>query len=115
MMETLSDAFGKSLPFFVALAILQCVLLSLRGQSVGKLLVGTRIVRRIDNAPAGFLRAVFLRGTIPLLFAQIPFLNVLFWLVDVCFIFGEERRCVHDYIAGTKVVKASAPVSSLSS
>ena len=109
MMEALTAAFQKALPFFVALALVQCVLLTLRGQSVGKLLAGSRIVRNADNAKAGFLRAVLLRGTIPLLIAQIPIAGGLFWLVDVCFIFGEERRCVHDYIAGTKVVRANAP------
>jgi hypothetical protein len=28
-------------------------------------------------------------------------------LIEILFIFGEERRCVHDLIAGTKVVIAS--------
>ncbi len=27
-------------------------------------------------------------------------------IVDILFIFGSERRCVHDLIAGTKVVEA---------
>jgi len=28
------------------------------------------------------------------------------WLIDVLFIFGGSRRCLHDYVAGTHVVKA---------
>jgi uncharacterized RDD family membrane protein YckC len=108
MMAAMSDAFQKSLPYLLMLAVVQGVLLSLRGQSVGKLLTGTRIVRYVDGARTGFLRAFALRGCIPWVLEQIPFLGLLFWLIDVCFIFGEERRCVHDYIAGTKVVKASA-------
>jgi len=31
----------------------------------------------------------------------------LFGLINVLFIFGQEKRCVHDMIAKTKVVKAS--------
>jgi len=32
---------------------------------------------------------------------QIP----LYAFVDVLFIFGVEQRCVHDYLAGTKVIE----------
>ena len=31
----------------------------------------------------------------------------LLWLIDALFIFGPTRRCLHDYIAGTHVVKAA--------
>lgn len=30
----------------------------------------------------------------------------LLWLIDVLFIFGPTRRCLHDYLAGTHVVRA---------
>jgi uncharacterized RDD family membrane protein YckC len=106
MLDAMSVAFQKSLPFLAALAVVQCVLLTVRGQSVGKLVAGSRIVRYADNAKAGFLRAFFLRGTIPWVIEQIPIVGGLFWLVNVCFVFSEERRCVHDFIAGTKVIKA---------
>jgi uncharacterized RDD family membrane protein YckC len=29
----------------------------------------------------------------------------LYGLIDVLLIFGSERRCIHDYLAGTKVVE----------
>ena len=29
----------------------------------------------------------------------------LFSIVDICFIFRDDRRCIHDLIAGTQVVK----------
>lgn len=106
IMTTTNEALLKSLPLLAVLAIVQCTLLALRGQSVGKLLVGTRIVRQRDGARAGFVQVVLLRSALPLAIEQIPLLGPLFWLVDVCFIFGEERRCVHDYIGGTKVVPA---------
>jgi uncharacterized RDD family membrane protein YckC len=109
MMNTTNEALLKSLPLLAVLAIIQCTLLALRGQSVGKLLVGTRIVRQRDGAKAGFVQVVLLRSALPLAIQQIPLLGPLFWLVDVCFIFGDERRCVHDYMGGTKVVPAGLP------
>lgn len=107
LMTAMNGVVLKALPFLVGLAAVQCVLLSLRGQSIGKLLLGLRIVRHADNAQAGFVHAFLLRGTVPWMIEQIPLLGGLFWLVDVCFIFGDERRCVHDYIAGTRVVSVS--------
>ncbi len=53
----------------------------------------------------GFSHAWVLRSLVPGLIAAIPRLGALFVLADVLSIFGEERRCLHDYIAGTKVVK----------
>ncbi len=105
VMEAMQGVFFKALPFLLVLVLVQGTLLTLRSQSVGKLLLGTRIVRHADNARTGFVHAFLLRGTIVWAIERIPILGSLFWLVDVCFIFGDERRCVHDYIAGTKVVK----------
>jgi uncharacterized RDD family membrane protein YckC len=36
---------------------------------------------------------------------SIPLLGGLFSLVNVCFIFRDDRRCIHDLIADTIVVK----------
>jgi uncharacterized RDD family membrane protein YckC len=56
------------------------------------------------------VRAVLLRLILPAIIGFIPilggFLGLAFWLADVLFIFGKERRCIHDFIAGTKVVAA---------
>ncbi len=51
-------------------------------------------------------RLVFLRYGGPGLIGQIPFLGSLFSLLDALFIFSEERRCIHDHFADTKVVVA---------
>ncbi len=105
LMVAMEGVLSKSLPFLAVLAVVQCLLLSRRGQSIGKALLGLRIVRLANNHQAGFLHAFVLRGMIPWVIEQIPFLGGLFWLIDVSFIFGAERRCLHDYIATTKVVK----------
>lgn len=70
-----------------------------RGQTIGKLVVGAKIVDVDSNIP-GFTNVAVLRYLVPTLLAQLPF----FGLIDALLIFGQERRCVHDYLAGTYVV-----------
>jgi uncharacterized RDD family membrane protein YckC len=98
-----------SLPYLGALVILQATLLSLKSQSIGNLLVRTRIVRMTDGAPGGFLRAFLLRGFLARVLRHIPVLGGVFWIVDSCFIFRPDKRCLHDLMAGTKVVKVLTP------
>jgi uncharacterized RDD family membrane protein YckC len=58
-----------------------------------------------DGEQASLARIVFLRVVINYL-AGLVLLLLPYFLVDGLFIFGESRRCVHDFIAGTVVVKA---------
>lgn len=88
------------------LLVIQIVLLSTRGQTIGKRILGIRVVRYPDGSSAGFLHAWLLRNFIPFLIQLVPWIGFAFWIVDACFIFTQERRCLHDLIAGTKVVKA---------
>lgn len=108
LIGAMEGVVSHSLPFLAALAVVQGVMIARRSQSIGKALLGLRIVRVSDLQPAGFLRGYLLRGTVPWFIEQIPLLGGLFWMVDVGFIYGAERRCVHDLIAGTKVVKIAA-------
>jgi uncharacterized RDD family membrane protein YckC len=90
----------------VLLGVAQMVLLSMRGQTVGKMICRIRIVRFADGGAAGFVRAYLLRSLLVSLIAQIPVFGGIFALVDIGFIFSSGRRCLHDYIAGTVVVNA---------
>ena len=98
-----------------SLTAVQWFLIVRRGQSIGKIVAGSRIVRT-DGAPAGFLRGVVIRNGVfsapalilPLVgithhWALPPALASLA-LFDVLFIFGRERRCLHDLLAGTRVI-----------
>lgn len=85
-------------------------LLAQRRQSIGKLLVGTRIVRR-DGQPASFSRAFWLRSIVPAMGSSTPIAGPLFALVNCLWIFGAARRCLHDVIADTAVVAIKAPVA----
>jgi uncharacterized RDD family membrane protein YckC len=104
MFPLIVENIGKSAPFLVILVVVQAVLLTLRGQSVGKLLLGIRIVRFSTEAPADFLHVYILRSLVPFLIGRIPLLNFFFWITDICFIFREDQRCLHDLMADTKVV-----------
>jgi uncharacterized RDD family membrane protein YckC len=115
LMKLFFEAIPLSLPYLGALVLLQAILLSVRGQSVGNLVARTRIVNAKDGRTAHFLRAFLLRGCLARILRQFPFVGGVFWIVDVCFVFRNDRRCVHDLIAGTKVIKAQSSETQLPS
>jgi uncharacterized RDD family membrane protein YckC len=71
------------------------------GQSMAKKMLGIKVVRS-DGSPASLARIFWLRNVVNGLISIIP----LYGLIDVLFIFGESRQCLHDKIADTIVVKA---------
>jgi len=88
------------------LAIVQIYLLVTRGQTMGKKIVGVKIVAYDTGANAGFVKAVLLRGFVNGVIGGIPVIGGIYTLVDILFIFRDDRRCIHDLLAGTLVVKA---------
>jgi uncharacterized RDD family membrane protein YckC len=89
----------------LGLVVLQCVWLTTRGQSVGKRAVGIHIAK-VDGRPVDFVSAVVLRTWLPSLVIGVANQLCLGWLVslvDIAPIFGQDRRSVHDYVAGTRV------------
>lgn len=86
-----------------ALVAIQWMLLASSGQSLAKKLLMIRIVTDSGKVP-GFLRAVVLRNWIPLLVSALPVVGACFRLIDPAFLVFNNRKCVHDYIAGTRVV-----------
>jgi uncharacterized RDD family membrane protein YckC len=76
-----------------------------RGQTVGKWLFRIRIVRS-NGDPVGLGRVLGLRLA-PVLFASFnTFAGVIVQFADPLMIFGGARRCLHDQLADTIVVKA---------
>ena len=86
----------------LGLMVYQLVLLTKQGQTIGKKLLGIKIALKETGENGGFATNVLKRGLLSGLLNLIP----LYFLVDSLFIFREDRRCVHDLIAGTVVVKA---------
>ena len=105
------------MPYLPGLALYYVVFLALQGwflyqtsQTVGKKLVGLRIVRA-DGSHAALGRLLGLRMAVTFALTQVPYLGKLFSLLDCLWIFGAPRRCLHDLIADTIVVTAESSKS----
>ena len=90
---------------FILFVLIQGYPLLRNGQTWGKKLVGIRIVDMDGDVPAlaPLLVKRYLVGT---LIAQVPILGALYGITDSLFVFRQDRRCIHDLIAGTQVVTA---------
>ena len=92
---------GSMLTGFATFVVIQGYPLAIAGQTWGKRLLKLRIVDMQGRKP-GFLRLILLRYGTGRVLGLIPF----YALVDILFIFADDRRCLHDLIAGTRVVVA---------
>lgn len=79
------------------------VLLTMRGQSLGKWLCRIRIVRG-DDSRAGFFRVVLLRWFLFAIIQSVQFVGPMLMMVDYGMVLRLDRRCLHDHAADTKVV-----------
>ena len=91
-----------SLAIFV---ILQFYPLMANGQTWGKRLLHIKIVDMQGNKPSMF-HLLGLREVTKWIISAIPLIASPAILVDVLLIFRSDRRCGHDWIAGTRVVEA---------
>lgn len=90
--------------------ILNGALLARRGQTVGKALFGIRIVTGDGNRVPPLWKLVGIRALFfPLLYLLPIWPLTLLPVADQGTILGRGRRCLHDFAAGTRVVRAAAP------
>lgn len=89
---------------FLAILIVNMVLLHRYGQTIGKRMFKIRIVR-VDGSPCSLLRIIFARWLPVAILGVIPLLGYVFSLLDPLLIFRADQRCLHDLIADTIVVK----------
>lgn len=101
------------IPFLGLLAALllgffayQVWLLSTQGQTLGKKVMGLRIVKTADMSNGGFVTNVLLRAVVGGVISVVPVAGMIYAGADPLFIFRDDRRCLHDHIAGTCVIKA---------
>ncbi|MFK7913151.1 MAG: RDD family protein [Pseudomonadales bacterium] len=78
------------------------------GQTLGKKALGIAMVRAGEQGhePPSIWKLIFIRAWFfPLLFAVVVPWIMLIPLLDQLPIFGKRRRCLHDVLAGTEVVR----------
>lgn len=88
-----------------ALLALNLVWLHRYGQTIGKRLLKIKVLRT-DGSHCALSRIVLARWLPVTLLGALPLLGPILQLVDALMIFREDRRCLHDLIADTIVVRA---------
>jgi uncharacterized RDD family membrane protein YckC len=98
---------GGLIGAFLVLAILvvQIVLLVNKSATLGKLALRIYIADYETGQPAGWVKTVLVRMFLNGLLGAVPCFGSLYGLVDTLFIFRSDRRCIHDLLAKTVVVK----------
>jgi uncharacterized RDD family membrane protein YckC len=86
---------------FIAWMFFTVKFLGENGQSIGKKACKIKLLRK-DGSEVSISRVIIGRNLVNSVLGVIP----LYGVIDPLFIFGNQRRCVHDYIADTIVVKA---------
>jgi uncharacterized RDD family membrane protein YckC len=96
----------------LALLITQIVLLVRHGQTIGKKVLGIRMITSEGEIPS-IWRVFFLRwlpiavvSTVVELVFKVRGSGSIIHLLDVVLIFQPTRRCLHDFLADTHVIKA---------
>ena len=96
---------------YFALLVLLCtltitaILVHKNAQTIGKKLLGIKVARK-DGSRATLGRIFGLRYLLNSAIGLIPLIGPFYGLIDVLFIFGEPKRCLHDYLADTIVIRA---------
>ncbi len=101
---SLNLTMNIALMWVVTFVLLNGYLLAKRGQSLGKYMLGIAIVDHETGRIVPFTKIMGLRVILPYVAGYIPPVGLIA-VVDGLFIFGDSRRCVHDYLCGTSVIE----------
>lgn len=91
---------------FIGLVVFVAInfnLLKSAGQTIGKRVMGIKIVTLDGELPV-IGDHLLKRYAVYFLPGQVPVVGGIFSIVNILFIFGPQRRCIHDFVAQTKVV-----------
>ena len=102
-----SALFSITVACFAIFLLMNYKPLKERGQTLGKMALKIKIVDNNNQVP-NIQRLILLRQLPAFLLNPIPVIGKLFSLVDPLLIVRRSRTCLHDVIAGTKVVKFKA-------
>jgi len=91
---------------FLMFILIHGYFLMKNGQTVGKKIVGTKIVSVDSNKILPFGRVLVYRYLPITVASNFPVVGQLLMTIDTLFILGKSKRCVHDQIAGTRVIRS---------
>ena len=94
----------ESLCSWTGFLAVNCYFLIKNGQTIGKYLLGVRIADLNGDIPA-LWRIIFLRYLPTAVLGLLGFFGGVVSTLDSLMIFRRSRRCLHDLIAGTRVLK----------
>jgi uncharacterized RDD family membrane protein YckC len=89
----------------LALWVITAIMVHRNAQTIGKKICGIKVART-DGSRATLGRIFWLRNVLNAAIGFVPLVGPIYNLVDALMIFGEQRRCCHDYIADTIVIRA---------
>lgn len=101
------DAFGYTVFAYAMMFLwysLNWRLLKERGQTFGKKVMGIRIAQ-LDGSVPPVWRILLLRVLAFSFVSNLPAIGTVIAFLDIALIFSSEKRCLHDHLAGTKVVE----------
>jgi uncharacterized RDD family membrane protein YckC len=80
---------------------LQAYLMATRSQSIGKYFLKMQVIDFNTHQRSPFVQCCLLRSIVGVfLLSQVPFYGI----IDACFIFREDYRCIHDLIGNSIVI-----------
>ena len=101
--NTVNTVVAGYLLLLFVYAIYQIAILVKDGQTIGKKIMHVKIVGVDSGHNPGYMSTVIKRSILNTLLSLIP----IYAIVDDLLIIRDDHRCIHDFIAGTVVVKAA--------
>lgn len=115
-LEKLNNLIASSIPpqillismlLFFGIMFFQMFLLLRRGQTVGKMAMGIRILDIQSNAIPDFWHGIFLRSVLTTLAYSVQVIGIVILVIDFFMMLNDpNRQSLHDKIAKTYVVRA---------
>lgn len=103
-LDSYAFTLGSTIVAYLTYIVVHGYLLAKNGQTVGKRILDIKVVRT-DGSPASFVRLVGVRALFENALLLIPVVDIWLSLIDVLFIFRRSRKCLHDTVADTIVIR----------
>jgi uncharacterized RDD family membrane protein YckC len=90
---------------FIAVIMIQGKLLIRDGQTIGKKIIGIKIINAYTLGKVKWFNIIFIRWIFFGILSVLPYVGNITLFMDVVFIFSKNRKCIHDMLSGTVVAK----------